>query len=60
MPDEEAFSAVTLLVAACEHAVAELEGLQPRPWRLLERIRNTHEEAVEVALRLAPRDVAAD
>lgn len=54
MPRETAFSALTLLVAACEQAVIELEDVEPEPSRLLELVRKTRDEAVEVGRRLAP------
>ncbi len=54
MSNEAAFSAVTLLVAACEQATQELEAVEPRPARLLEYLTKTQAEAIEVARRLAP------
>ena len=54
MTNEAAFSALTLLVAACEKVVLELEVVQPRPWRLLQWVAKTHDEAVDLAHRLAP------
>lgn len=54
MTNEAAFSALTLLVATCEKVVLELETVQPRPWRLLQCVARTHDEAVDVARGLAP------
>jgi len=52
--NEAAFSAVTLLVAACEQATQELGALETRPSRLLEWLAKTQAEAIDVARQLAP------
>jgi hypothetical protein len=52
MPNEQAFAALTLVVAACEQALVELDGLDPRPALLVERLVATRDEAANVARSL--------
>jgi len=52
MSDKDVFSVLTVLVAACEQAVVELEELDPRRDLLLHQIEKTRDAAVDAARQL--------
>jgi hypothetical protein len=54
--DEDAFGALTVLVAVCERAAAELEELDPRRDLLLRQIEKTRDAAAEAARQLGESD----
>jgi hypothetical protein len=54
--DKDAFSILTVLIATCERAVAELEELDPRRDLLLHQIEKTRDAAAEAARQLGQSD----
>ena len=53
--NEQAFRVLTLLVAVCEEAIADLGAVQPRPEKLISHLERTHAEAVDTARLLSER-----
>jgi hypothetical protein len=58
--DEDALGALTVLVAVCDRAAAELEELDPRRDLLLHHIEKTRDAAVEAARQLGESDQAKE
>jgi hypothetical protein len=52
MSSERAFAALTLLVAACEQAVVELEALERTPRPLVDHVIAVRDEAADAARSL--------
>jgi hypothetical protein len=50
---------LTLLVAVCEQAIFELEAVIPRPKLLIEHLKRTRDEAIDVGRALSRPAAAA-